>query len=140
MASLPTDAQERKNLPIATGVLDYFPDALAEVARVSKIGNDQHNPGEPLHWDRTKSTDESDAAIRHFLEREKKDSDGTYHAAKAIWRMCAFLQKKLEKEREKMPLVKSANKKAVGTNIKREEAAGKPKKQALAIALDVNST
>jgi hypothetical protein len=36
-----------------------------------------------------------------------------------------------------MPLIKSASKKAVGTNIKREEAAGKPKKQAIAIALDV---
>ena len=34
-----------------------------------------------------------------------------------------------------MPLMKSASKKAVGENIKREEAAGKPKKQAVAIAL-----
>ena len=42
-AALPTDAKERKNLPIASGVLDYFPKALAEVARVSKVGNDQHN-------------------------------------------------------------------------------------------------
>ena len=36
-----------------------------------------------------------------------------------------------------MPLVKSASSKAVGKNIKTEEAAGKPKKQALAIALSV---
>lgn len=36
-----------------------------------------------------------------------------------------------------MPLVKSKSKKAVGENIKRELAAGKPKKQAIAIALDV---
>ena len=36
-----------------------------------------------------------------------------------------------------MPLVKSASKKAVGENIKREEMAGKPKKQAIAIALSV---
>ena len=98
MASLPTDAQERKNLPIGTGVLDYFPLALAEIARVSKIGNDQHNPGEPLHWDRSKSKDESDALIRHFLERDKKDSDGTYHAAKMAWRALAYLEKLLEEE------------------------------------------
>ena len=98
MANLPTEAAARKQFPIATGVLDYFPDALAEVARVSKIGNDQHNPGQPLHWDRSKSTDEADAAIRHFLERDSKDTDGTYHAAKACWRMLAFLQKKIEKE------------------------------------------
>ena len=36
-----------------------------------------------------------------------------------------------------MPLVKSASPKAVGENIKIEEAAGKPRKQALAIALSV---
>ena len=96
---LPTDAKERKNLPIGTGVLDYFPKALAEVARVSKVGNDQHNgPNSPLHWDRSKSTDESDALIRHFLERDKKDNDGTYHAAKMIWRACAYLEKLLEQE------------------------------------------
>jgi hypothetical protein len=35
-----------------------------------------------------------------------------------------------------MPLVKSASPKAVGENIKKEEAAGKPKKQAVAIALN----
>ena len=36
-----------------------------------------------------------------------------------------------------MPLWKSSKKEAVGENIKREEAAGKPKKQAVAIALSV---
>ena len=36
-----------------------------------------------------------------------------------------------------MPLVKSKSKKAVGTNIKRETQAGRPQKQAIAIALDV---
>lgn len=35
-----------------------------------------------------------------------------------------------------MPLRKSASKKAVGDNIKTEVKAGKPKKQAIAIALD----
>jgi hypothetical protein len=36
-----------------------------------------------------------------------------------------------------MPLIKSANKKDIGSNIKTELAAGKPRKQAIAIALDV---
>lgn len=36
-----------------------------------------------------------------------------------------------------MPLDKSGSKKSVGTNIKREIAAGKPRDQAIAIALDV---
>jgi len=34
-----------------------------------------------------------------------------------------------------MPLVKSSSKKAVGQNIKAERKAGKPQKQAIAIAL-----
>lgn len=93
---LSTDKNERKNLPIGTGVLDYFPKALAAVALVSKVGNDQHNPGQPLHWDRSKSTDEADAMIRHFLERGKVDVDGTRHSAKMAWRALALLEKELE--------------------------------------------
>ncbi len=97
---LPTDPQERKNVPIASGVLDYFPDALAEVAKISLSGNNQHNGvGTPLRWDRSKSTDESDALIRHFMERGKIDSDGQRHSAKVAWRALALLQKELEKEK-----------------------------------------
>jgi len=36
-----------------------------------------------------------------------------------------------------MPLVKSTSKKAFGENVKREIAAGKPQKQAVAIAYSV---
>lgn len=36
-----------------------------------------------------------------------------------------------------MPLIKSKSRKAVGENIKREESAGRPRKQAIAIALNV---
>lgn len=93
---LPTDAASRKGLPIATGVLDYFPLALAEVAKCSQKGNDQHNPGEPLHWDRSKSGDEADALIRHFIERGEMDTDGIRHSAKVAWRALAMLQKELE--------------------------------------------
>jgi hypothetical protein len=96
---LPITPTDRKNLPIATGVLDYFPLALAELARVSKAGSDQHHPGEPLHWDRAKSTDEADALIRHFLERGALDTDGLRHTAKMAWRALALLQKELEAAR-----------------------------------------
>jgi hypothetical protein len=96
--SLPKDAKERKEYPVGTGVLDYFPNALAEVAHVSYKGNEQHNPGQPLHWDRSKSTDEADAMMRHFVERGKFDSDGLRHSAKMAWRALALLQKELENE------------------------------------------
>lgn len=96
MSSLPTDAKERKATPIATGVLDYFPLAIAEIARVSKAGNDQHNPGQPLHWDKTKSLDHADSLVRHLLERGTIDTDGMRHSAKVAWRALALLQTELE--------------------------------------------
>ena len=95
-ANLPTDAKARKQVPIATGVIDYFPDALAAVAECSYIGNQQHNPDKPLHWDRSKSGDESDALMRHFVERGTIDSDGVRHSAKVAWRALALLQKEIE--------------------------------------------
>jgi Domain of unknown function (DUF5664) len=95
---LPTDAKDRKDIPLATGLFDYFPDALAAIAALSKAGNDQHNPGEALHWARSKSTDEADALLRHFLERGSIDEDGHRHSTKAAWRMLALLQKEIEAE------------------------------------------
>jgi hypothetical protein len=95
---LPTDPAERKNLPITTGVLDYFPRALAEVARVSKAGSDQHHPGQPLHWEKGKSTDHADCIARHLMDRFSRDSDGQRHAAKLAWRALALLETLLEAE------------------------------------------
>lgn len=94
--TLPTVATARKAIPIATGCVDYFPDALAAVAELSKIGNDQHNPGKPLHWDRSKSTDELDALTRHLLEAGTIDTDGVRHSTKVAWRALANLQKEIE--------------------------------------------
>lgn len=90
------NAQERKNKPLATGVLDYFPDALLAVAEVSRVGNEQHHPGAPLHWDKSKSTDEADALMRHLLDRGKLDDDGQRHSAKVAWRALALLQREIE--------------------------------------------
>jgi hypothetical protein len=81
---------------VASGVIDYFPDALVAVAEVSWIGNEQHNPGTPLHWDRSKSGDEGDALMRHFIQRGTVDSDGVRHSAKVAWRALALLQKEIE--------------------------------------------
>lgn len=95
------DAKARKAQPIATGCLDYFPDALLAVAELSRIGNDQHSPGQPLHWDRTKSTDEADALLRHLVDRGTRDNDGVRHSAKVAWRALALLQKEIEAERSR---------------------------------------
>jgi hypothetical protein len=98
---LPRDPTARKHIPLASGLLDYFPDALVAVAETSFIGNEQHNPGQPMRWDRSKSGDESDALMRHFMERGKTDSDGIRHSAKVCWRALALLQKEIEAAREK---------------------------------------
>lgn len=94
--SLPTDPKERKKYPLTTGVLDYFPDALLAVARVSYEGNQQHNPGEPLHWARGKSMDQADTVNRHLIQRGTRDTDGMRHTAKAAWRILAMLQLEIE--------------------------------------------
>jgi hypothetical protein len=95
---LPTDAAGRKKYPLATGLLDYFPDALAEVSHLSYIGNEQHNPGQPLHWARGKSTDHADTLMRHFVQRGTRDVDGVRHSVKVVWRALANLQEELEAE------------------------------------------
>ena len=92
------NSKERKETPVYTGVLKYFPDAIMEVARVSLAGNKQHHPDKPLHWDRNKSTDELDALSRHLIDAGKIDSDGIRHSAKVAWRALANLQKEIENE------------------------------------------
>src|ERR1044072_6385104 len=93
---LPEDPQVRKGIPLTTGVLDYFPRALAMVAMVSKAGNDQHNPGQPLHWDKSKSGDHADCIARHLIDRKSLDTDGWPHAVKLAWRGLANLETMIE--------------------------------------------
>ena len=93
-----TNKDKRKQIPIYTGLIKYFPKALAEVAKVSYAGNKQHHPDKPLHWDRNKSTDELDALTRHLMEAGKIDTDGMRHSAKIAWRALANLEKELEKQ------------------------------------------
>lgn len=96
--TLPSESAARKTYPIASGVLDYFPDAICAVAHVSYQGNEQHNPGQPLHWARGKSTDDADTLMRHFVQRGTLDTDGIRHSAKVAWRALALLQKEIEAE------------------------------------------
>lgn len=89
-------AKQRKEYPMYSGLMRYFPDALMEVAHLSKVGNDQHNPGKPLHWDRSKSQDHPDALMRHLKDAGTLDTDGERHTTKVAWRALAMLQKELE--------------------------------------------
>ena len=86
--ALPIDSQERKEIPLYEGLFVFFPDALAAVARRSFTGSKQHHPDKPVSWDRSKSTDELDALLRHILD---EDWDAV------AWRALAHLQKMEEK-------------------------------------------
>lgn len=103
--NLPTDAKARKEVPLYSGFLKYFPRATAAVAELSRIGNTQHNPGKPLHWDRSKSGDELDALARHLLEAGTIDTDGVRHSAKVAWRAMANLEKELEEEADELAAI-----------------------------------
>lgn len=94
---LPEDSDVRKEMPITTGVLDYFPLAFAALARLSKKGNDKHNPGQPLHWARGKSMDHADCIARHLIDRGNIDpGTGESHSVPLAWRALALLQEEEE--------------------------------------------
>ena len=99
--TVPTEATVRKGLPVYSGVLMYFPDAILAIAELSRIGNDQHNPGQPLHWAKEKSKDHHDCILRHILDAGNLDSDGVRHSAKVAWRALAALQIEIEAEIDK---------------------------------------
>jgi len=104
---LSTNSAERKAAPVFSGFMAYFPDAIAEVARLSKAGNDKHNPGEPMFWSREKSDDHGDCLCRHQLQWDELDVDSTgefYHAVKVAWRAMAQLQVLLEEIENPVPL------------------------------------
>lgn len=94
--------EERKNIPVYSGVLKYFPDALKEVSKCSQAGNDQHHADQPLHWDKEKSNDNEDALVRHLIDHSKEplDDDGVLHLAKVAWRSLAALQIYLESSKQ----------------------------------------
>jgi hypothetical protein len=130
MPLLPTDSAMRKDTPICTGMLDYFPRAAAYVARISVLGNDKHNPGEPLHWAKGKSMDQPDCIVRHVIERGTFDpDDGALHDGKLAWRALANLETELEKrETEGTPAwdeeIIAKNKKILAVRL--AAIAGKP--------------
>lgn len=96
--SLTSDYQARKAIPLCTGCFDYFPDALAAVAQLSKIANEKHNPGQPLHWSKGKSNDHADCLLRHLADRGTPDPDmqGLSHTVHVAWRALALLQTEIE--------------------------------------------
>lgn len=102
-----TDSQVRKLMPVASGVLAYFPDALMCVAWISRVGNEKHNPGQPLHWAKEKSSDEPDCEVRHMLDYVRglppdpglEDLGDLGHLSSKAWRALAHLQRECDRAR-----------------------------------------
>jgi hypothetical protein len=94
---LSDDSKERKETPLYSGLLQYFPRALAAVARVSHKGNVKHNgAGTPIRWSREKSADHEDCVVRHMVTPYNVDTDGELHIAHAAWRALAACEIGLE--------------------------------------------
>lgn len=94
---------ERKMMPITSGFLWYFPDAVAAAAYVSYLGNQKHNPGQPLHWSQDKSKDHLDCVGRHLAGVGTLDTDGVPHSWRLLWRAAALVQMELQREGAPIP-------------------------------------
>lgn len=99
------DSAKRKNMPLFSGVLMYFPDALLAIAEHSKKGSDKHNPGEPMRWAKEKSPDQADCVARHLLDigpdwDKIDDETGSLHATALAWRALALLQTVLDRSKK----------------------------------------
>lgn len=93
-------SEERKQCPVYSGFIKYFPNAVISVANHSFIANQKHNPGEKLHWAKEKSTDEKDAELRHLIDVAKGneiDENGLYALTAKAWRAMADLEREILK-------------------------------------------
>lgn len=95
---------ERKQFPMATGLVDYAPDALAAISHISYLGNEKHNSGQPLHHAREKSGDHPDCVLRHISTRFDVDPAyagdilaPVFHKSEAAWRAIMDLQETMER-------------------------------------------
>jgi hypothetical protein len=116
--TFPDSSKGRKARPVATGVLDYFPDAIIAISEASLLGAMEHNGG-VLGWNRAASTDEADAGIRHFMQRGTRDKDGVRHSARYAWRALALLQKEIEDEKTASLKSRGGSRRARGAKRKR---------------------
>ncbi len=91
------DDSRREEYPLADGLLFYFPAALLEVSRWSRVGNLKHNGDSHLHWAREKSTDHPNKILRHLMDYDKVEQNGFLEAVPLAWRALALCQTELEK-------------------------------------------
>lgn len=117
--SLPSEYAARKAFPILTVFCAYFPDAMEALVALCVQGNVQHKvddsavnpfklPEDTITWDRSKSNDHGNTAMRHLWDHNRAkrgtgsvvDNDKVLHIVKAMWRTAAEAQLTIERLRE----------------------------------------
>lgn len=93
---LPDDGALREQYPLYDGLFAYFPAALLEVSRWSRVGGKKHQGDGPLRWVRELSTDHENKILRHLLDARQVDKDGFVEAVALAWRALALCQTILE--------------------------------------------
>ena len=92
---LPDDSSVREQYPLADGLFFYFPAALLEVSRWSKVGGAKYNK-DKLRWVREESTDHENKILRHLLDARQVYENGFPEAVALAWRALALCQTILE--------------------------------------------
>ena len=92
---LPDDSSVREQYPLFGGLFAYFPAALLEVSRWSKVGGAKYNK-DKLRWVREESTDHENKILRHLLDARQVDENGFPEAVALAWRALALCQTILE--------------------------------------------
>jgi hypothetical protein len=104
------DSAARKRVQLLAAFLRYVPAAAARFALHSQAGNDKHNPGEPVHHARGKSSDHEECILRHLVDMQdiraymERNGEGPEavrmlldEATAEFWRAGVFLQELCEK-------------------------------------------
>ena len=92
---LPDDSSVREEYPLWDALFGYFPAALLEVVRWSKVGGAKYNK-DKLRWVREESTDHENKILRHLLDARQVDENGFPEAVALAWRALALCQTILE--------------------------------------------
>lgn len=86
---------------ITSGVVDYFPNALAAIGRWSTYNNTKYPPAVPSpdgspRWSFNVSTNHADAIASHLAQRGTVDTEtGLSHSVPLAWRALALLESEL---------------------------------------------
>ena len=72
-AIFPEDDTERQKYAVGTFICEFFPHAIAELARFSYDMQQKHNPDAPMGWAEDKSIGDGNQIFRHQMDGEYRE-------------------------------------------------------------------